>query len=112
LSRVKGDLDDAREENERLTLALETGGGLPDDVKSSRNQSTAYLYEDEPKQSKQERKAERAELAKDYAAATPRSTTAEPIPEPAPSSSSDSGFHVDLNVGGVEVSASVDETAF
>jgi chromosome segregation ATPase len=108
LARVKGDLDDAREENERLTLALESGGGLPDDVKASRNQSS--FYDDEPKQSRAERKAERAELAKDFAAATPRSTTsAEPTPEP---SSSDSGIQVDLNVGGVEISASVDETAF
>jgi chromosome segregation ATPase len=107
LARVRGDLDDAREENERLTLALESGGGLPDDVKSARNQSKAYLYDDEPKQSRAERKAERAELAKDFAAATPRS--ADPVPEP---SSSDSGIQVDLNVGGVEISASVDETAF
>jgi myosin heavy subunit len=106
LSRIRGDLDDAREENERLTLALETGSGLPDDVKQARKQDTAYLYEDEPKQTRQERKAERAELS--------ASLSAEPEPEPEPTTggSGSSGIDIDLNVSGVQVSASVDETAF
>jgi len=102
LSRVRGDLDDAREENERLTLALETGSGLPDDVKS-RKPDTSYLYEDEPKQTRQERKAERAELSASLSASTPRSqTSGEPTTD---------RVEIDLNVGGGEVSASVEETS-
>jgi len=103
LSRVRGDLDDAREENERLTLALETGSGLPDDVKSARKQDTSYLYEDDPKQTRQERKAERIELSASLSASTPRSqTSAEHTPE------QPTGVEVDLSAG-VQVS---EETSF
>jgi len=61
IQRSKEELDHTREENERLTLALESGSGLPDDVKS--RSATAYLYEDEPQQTREERKAEFATLS-------------------------------------------------
>jgi chromosome segregation ATPase len=105
VGRLRADLDDAREENERLTLALESGSGLPDDVKASRKSDTAYLYEDEPKQSRAERKAELASLGPSLTSSTPRSTAPEPTKQ-------DDRVEVDLNIGGVEVSASVDEATF
>jgi len=61
IQRGKQELDQTNEENERLTLALESGSGLPNDVKS--RSATSYLYDDEPKQTREERKAEFAELS-------------------------------------------------
>jgi len=61
IQRFKQELDQTNEENERLTLALESGSGLPNDVKS--RSATSYLYDDEPKQTREERKAEFAALS-------------------------------------------------
>jgi len=94
-----------REENERLTLALESGSGLPDDVKATRKSDTAYLYEDEPKQSRAERKAELASLGPSLTSSTPRSSAPEPTKQ-------EERVEVDVSLGGVEVSASVDEATF
>jgi len=61
IQRAKQELDQTNEENERLALALESGSGLPNDVKS--RSATSYLYDDEPKQTREERKAEFAVLS-------------------------------------------------
>jgi len=50
LQKVKSELDDAQEEVERLTVALEAGVGLPDDIKASRSSSS--LLDEQPEEEK------------------------------------------------------------
>jgi len=50
LQKVKSELDDAQEEVERLTVALEAGVGLPDDIKASRSSSS--LLDEQPDEEK------------------------------------------------------------
>jgi len=59
ITRSKEDLSKTLEDNERLTLALESGSGMPEDMKRS-----AFSYEDDtPVQTREERKKEFEELA-------------------------------------------------
>jgi len=53
VQKLKVELEDAQEEVERLTVALEAGVGLPDDIKASRGGS---LLDDEEKTERRERK--------------------------------------------------------
>jgi len=106
IQRAKADLDDAREENERLTLALESGSGLPDDIKSRSNQEKAYLYEEEPKQTREERKAEFAELASTRPEVEPEeSQPSEPTSTEQPTTTTQESAVTTESSGG-------DETAF
>jgi len=92
--KLQSEVDDLREENERLSLALESGGGGAE-TKSSRN---AYLYEDEPREPRQPRQPKtetRSEPAPEPSEQTP--AQAEPAPQ------AQETVNVDLNVGGTEI---------
>jgi len=54
VQKLKIELEDAHEEVERLTVALEAGVGLPDDIKASRGASV--LGDEEEKTERRERK--------------------------------------------------------
>jgi len=104
IAKVKNELDDAREENERLTLALESGSGVPDDVKAQRDRS--YLYADLEEKPVRSQRQPRS---------TPASTTTtEPEPvsaspsESTPASSSEIDLNLSASIGGHEVGAEVE----
>jgi len=71
ITRSKEDLSKTLEDNERLTLALESGSGMPEDMKRS-----AFSYEDDtPVQTREERKKEFEELAASKPQIEPEETT-------------------------------------
>jgi len=71
IARSKEDLSKTLEDNERLTLALESGSGMPEDMKRS-----AFSYEDDtPVQTREERKKEFEELAASKPQIEPEETT-------------------------------------
>jgi len=70
ITRSKEDLSKTLEDNERLTLALESGSGMPEDMKRS-----AFSYEDDtPAQTREERKKEFEELAAQKVQVEPEET--------------------------------------
>jgi len=93
LLKLQSEVDDLREENERLSLALESGGGGAE-TKSSRN---AYLYEDEPREPRQPRQPKTETRSEPAPEPTHSETQAEPAPQ------AQESVNVDLNVGGVEI---------
>jgi len=96
LLKLQSEVDDLREENERLSLALESGGG----AESKSRNANAYLYEDEPREPRQPRQPKtetRSEPAPEPTPSEETPTQAEPAPQ------AQETVNVDLNVGGTEV---------
>jgi len=115
IQKAKDELDNTRDENERLTLALESGSGIPEDVKA--RSANAYLYEDEPKQTREERKKEFEELA-----SSKPEIEQEPTQEPTESTSSigitatipetDISVSASINLDSQPTTENTEETAF